>query len=50
MPASEFRKKAISFVIFTSIVALVLLAIPFIFEPTINDYLYQYGLSLTPAG
>lgn len=50
MPASEFRKKAISFVIFTAIVALLLLALPFIFEPTINDYLYKYGLSLTPAG
>ena len=50
MPASEFRKKAISFVIFTSIVVLFLLALPFILEPTINDYLYKYGLSLTPAG
>jgi small-conductance mechanosensitive channel len=50
MPASDFQRKALSFIIFTGVAVLLLLAIPLLIEPAINNYLMGQGWQLTPQG
>ena len=50
MPASDFQRKAVSFVIFTGIVVLLLFAIPFLIEPALNEYLRARGFELNVQG
>jgi small-conductance mechanosensitive channel/CRP-like cAMP-binding protein len=48
MPASDFRKKAAVFVIFTGTVILILLLLPLIEQKIFDYFVAQYGLNITP--
>src|SRR5688572_18050841 len=50
MPASEFRKKAIVFVVFAGIVTTILVLMPFIEDQLKAYVLSQFGISITPEG
>ena len=50
MPFSDFRKKAIFFVVFAGIITLILVLMPFA-EAQLQEYiLNQFGITVTPAG
>jgi small-conductance mechanosensitive channel len=50
MPASEFRKRAAVFAIFTGIVILILVLLPFAETWLYGYFLNQFGISITPDG
>ena len=50
MPASDLQRRALSFVLFTGSVVLLLLLIPLVVEPAINNYLAGGGWKLGDDG
>ena len=50
MPASDFRKKAAFFVIFTGIVIVILLLMPIADEQLRSYFLNQFGVTISPEG
>jgi small-conductance mechanosensitive channel len=50
MPASEFRKKAVVFVLFAGIIILVLVLMPFAESQLYGYFLNHYGIAITPDG
>lgn len=50
MPASDFRKKAIVFVIFSGIVIIILLLMPFAEVQLFTYFQNQFGITITPDG
>ena len=50
MPASDFRKRAIVFVIFAGIIILILMLMPFAEGQLYSYFLTQFGIAITPEG
>src|SRR5690349_21473289 len=51
MPASEFRKKTVIFVIFAGIIVLLLVVLMPLFKEWLDNYLqYEFGITVTQGG